>query len=573
MRLILKYIRPYIVLALLAPISILAEVWAELAQPDLMASIVDQGILGGDADVIMPTCLKMLAIMLLGVAGGIFSIYAAGRVSYAMGADLRADVYARVSRLAFADIDRLEVSSLITRMGDDVTRVQQVVQSSMRLLFRAPLLFFGAVVMALLIDVRVSVIIVSVMLASFFFMLSLMRWAFPRFVALQSRRDGLAAVLREVLVGVRVAKAYTNEQLELNRFEVENRGLTLQSIAVGRAMSWLMPVITFALNAAVVLVIYFGAAEVGTGAMGVGGIMAAISYLAQIQIAIMMASHVIISVTQARASIARIAEILATPTESERDAQSSYGLPSKPVSPGALHFRDVSFSYPADSSAFLLSHVSFSLPEGATMAIMGETGSGKSTIVNLIARFYDPTQGSISIGDADLRSIVRNDLHAHVAVVRQSPTLFAGTIRQNLLMACPDASDDDIRQALTDASLADFVNSLPQGLDSRVEQGGRNLSGGQRQRLCIARAIVSRPDILVLDDSLSALDATTESHVRASLARLRCTKVIVTQRVSTAMRASIILMLNAGHVEALGSHADLLASCSTYRDIFDAQSS
>lgn len=573
MRLILKYIRPYIVLALLAPLSILAEVWAELAQPDLMASIVDQGILGGDADIIMPTCAKMLAIMLLGVAGGVFSIYAAGRVSYSMGADLRADVYARVSRLAFADIDRLEVSSLITRMGDDVTRVQQVVQSSMRLLFRAPLLFFGAVVMALLIDVRVSVIIVSVMLASFFFMLSLMRWAFPRFVALQSRRDGLAAVLREVLVGVRVAKAYTNEQLELNRFEVENRGLTLQSIAVGRAMSWLMPVITFALNAAVVLVIYFGAAEVGTGAMGVGGIMAAISYLAQIQIAIMMASHVIISVTQARASIARIAEILATPTESERDAQSSYGMPSKPFSHGTLHFRNVSFSYPADSSAFLLSHVSFSLPEGATMAIMGETGSGKSTIVNLIARFYDPTQGSISIGDADLRSIVRDELHAHVAVVRQSPTLFAGTIRQNLLMARPDASDDDIRQALADASLADFVDSLPHGLDSRVEQGGRNLSGGQRQRLCIARAIVSRPDILVLDDSLSALDATTEARVRASLARQHCTKVIVTQRVSTAMRASIILMLNAGHVEALGSHADLLASCSTYRDIFDAQSS
>lgn len=573
MRLILKYIRPYIVLALLAPLSILAEVWAELAQPDLMASIVDHGILGGDADIIMPTCLKMLVVMLLGVMGGIFSIYAAGRVSYSMGADLRADLYARVSRLAFSDIDRLEVSSLITRMGDDVTRVQQVVQSSMRLLFRAPLLFFGAVVMALLIDVRVSVIIVSVMLASFFFMLSLMRWAFPRFVALQSRRDGLASVLREVLVGVRVAKAYTNESLELERFEVENRGLALQSIAVGRTMSWLMPVITFALNAAVVLVIYFGAAEVGSGAMGVGGIMAAISYLAQIQIAIMMASHVIISITQARASIARIAEILATPTEAERDALSSYGAPSKPFSPGVLQFRDVSFSYPANSSSFSLSHVSFSIPEGGTMAIMGETGAGKSTIVNLIARFYDPTQGSISIAGDDLRSIVRDELHAHVAVVRQSPALFAGTIRQNLLLARPDATDADLCQALADASLSDFVNSLPDGLDSRVEQGGRNLSGGQRQRLCIARAIVSRPDILVLDDSLSALDATTEAHVRAALARLGCTKVFVTQRISTAMRASLILMLNAGRVDALGSHAELLASCPTYRDIFDAQAS
>lgn len=570
MRLILKYIRPYIFLALLSPLCILVEVWAELAQPDLMAHIVDDGILGSQSDVIMPTCIKMLAVMLFGVAGGMLSIYTAGRVSYSLGADLRSDVYARVSRLAFADIDRLEVSSLITRMGDDVTRVQQVVQSSMRLLFRAPLMFFGAVVMALLIDVRISVIIVAVMLGSFFFMLSIMRWAFPQFVALQSRRDSLNGVLREVLVGMRVVKAYTNEELEMSRFASENNGLTLQSIAVSRTMSWLMPVISFALNVAIVLVIYFGASEVGSGAMGVGGIMAAISYLAQIQMAIMMASHVITSVTQARASINRIAEILSTPTEAERDTLSPCA-PVRPFSQGDILFDDVSFSY--DTSAFSLSHITFRLPVGHTLAIMGETGSGKSTILNLLARFYDPTSGNISINGIDLRTIVRDDLHVHLAIVRQSPTLFYGTIRQNLLMACPDATDADMLHALTDASLADFVSSLPDGLNTRMEQGGRNLSGGQRQRLCIARALISHPDILLLDDSLSALDANTEAHVRAALARLSCTKVIVTQRVSAAMRADLILMLSAGRVEAIGSHDALLASCQTYRDIFTAQTS
>ncbi len=570
MRLILKYIRPYIFLALLSPLCILVEVWAELAQPDLMAHIVDDGILGNQSDVIMPTCIKMLAVMLFGVAGGMLSIYTAGRVSYSLGADLRADVFARVSRLAFADIDRLEVSSLITRMGDDVTRVQQVVQSSMRLLFRAPLMFFGAVVMALLIDVRISVIIVVVMLGSFFFMLSIMRCAFPQFVALQGRRDSLTGVLREVLVGMRVVKAYTNEELEKSRFANENNGLALQAIAVSRTMSWLMPVITFALNVAIVLVIYFGASEVGSGAMGVGGIMAAISYLAQIQMAIMMASHVITSVTQARASINRIAEILSTPTEAERDSLSPCA-PTCPFSQGDIFFNDVTFSYKA--SAFSLSHITFRLPVGHTLAIMGETGSGKSTILNLLARFYDPTSGKISINGIDIRTIVRDGLHVHLAVVRQSPTLFSGTIRQNLLMARPDATDADILQALTDASLADFVFSLPDGLNTHVEQGGRNLSGGQRQRLCIARALISHPDILLLDDSLSALDANTEAHVRTALTRLPCTKVIVTQRVSVAMRADIILMLSAGRVEALGAHDALLASCQTYRDIFTAQTS
>lgn len=571
MRLIFKYLRPYFLLSLLAPLCVMAEVWAEVSQPDLMALIVDSGIIAGDDEIIIPTSLRMLCLMLIGVVGGLVSIRVAAKVSYGMGADLRADLYAHVMRLSFSDVDRLEVSSLITRMTDDVARVQQVVQASMRLLFRAPMLFFGAFVMALLINVDVSVLIIAVMFVSFSLILWLMRLAFPRFLKTQATRDTLMGRVREVLVGMRVVKAYNNEALEFQRFEAANEGLADSSIAASRVMSWLMPVVSFAINAAIVLVLYFGAIKVDEGQMGVGGIMATISYLAQIQVALMMASRVIESVTQARASVSRISEILTTPTEDERDAMSPNGVGRLPFTNGDVVFRNVSFSYPV-SSSFSLSDVSFSIPHGQTLAIMGETGSGKSTIVNLLARFYDPTRGSILIGGADVQRVDRSSFRERVAVVSQSPTIFSGTIRDNLLMARPDASEADVRQALANASLTEFVASLPEGLDTCVEQGGRNLSGGQRQRLCVARALLARPAILVLDNGLSALDAATERVVRTSLASLVCTKVIVTQRVSVAMGADQIVVMTNGRVEAQGSHSELLERSVSYRHFFASQS-
>ncbi|MBQ2321332.1 MAG: ABC transporter ATP-binding protein [Bacteroidales bacterium] len=571
MRLIFRYIRPFLALALLAPLCVLAEVVAEVCQPDLMARIVDDGIIGRNAEILFPTSLKMLSLMLIGFGGGLVSIYAAAKVSYGMGANLRADLYAHVMRLSFADVDRLEAASLITRMTDDVTRVQQVVQASMRLLFRAPFLFFGAIVMVLSINTKVSVVIVSVMFISFSLILWLMRLAFPRLMSVQRGRDALTASVREILVGIRVVKAYTNEPMELSRFDSANECLAHKAVWASRVSSWLMPVVTFAINMAVVLVLYFGAIEVGREQMGVGGIMATISYLAQIQMSLMMASRVIESVTQARASLSRIGEILSAPTEEERDSLSPAGVGRAPFTDGDVVFRNVSFAYPVGSS-FRLTNVSFSIAQGRTLAIMGETGSGKSTIVSLLARFYDPLEGQVLIGGVDLKAIARSSFRSRVAVVSQSPSLFSGTFRHNLAMANPSASTDDMRQALAAAALADFVDSLPEGLDSHVEQGGRNLSGGQRQRLCVARALVARPALLVLDDSLSALDAATERRVRAALASLPCTKVIVTQRVSVAMTADKILLLANGRVEDQGHHSELLERSLSYRQIFASQS-
>lgn len=564
---IIRYVRPLWTLALLAPVSVLLETWAELSQPQLMSIIVDHGILGSEPGIIVPTGVKMLIFLLLGVGGGLFSIFAAGRVAYRLGADMRRDVYARAMRMSFADIDRIEVPSLITRLTDDVNRVQSVVQQSMRLLFRAPLMFIGSVVMALMIDVDISVIIVGIMILSFGLVLVIMKRTYAMFLGLQTRKDSFTRKVQELLSGVRVTKAYTNESLEEERFGEANSALTAQAIGVGKVMACMMPIVSFVLNMGVVLIIYFGAAEVEIGNMKVGGIMAAINYMAQIQIAIMMAQHVIMGITQARASVNRINEVLSTPTEQETDCHTE----SLPFKNGDIELRGVSFSYPGENTARVVDNISLTIRRGQTLAIMGETGSGKTTLVNLIARFYDPTEGQILIGGQDIKTIDRQDLRRHIAVAMQTPLLFGGSIRANMAMARPDASDHEMMEAAEAADIASHIASMPDGLDSNIEQGGRNLSGGQRQRLSIARAILAQPDILILDDTLSALDTLTESRVRARLAAMPATKIIISQRVSSFAQADLIVVLSSGRAIAIGTHAELMQSCATYRETYNSQ--
>lgn len=563
MRLIVRYIRPYAFLAVTAPLCVLLEVWAELAQPELMARIVDRGILGGEEGVIMPTCLKMVAIMLLGVAGGLFSIHAAGRVAYGLGARMRADAYDRLLRLPLAEVDRLGVPSLLTRLTDDVAKVQQAVQASIRLLFRAPMLFVGSVAMSLAIRVDVSIVIVSIMVASSVFVALSLRRAYPLFVALQSRRDDVSRSVRETVAGVRVAKAYCGEPLERARFSQANEALVRQSLSVSGLMSGLMPAVSFALNAGVAFIIYLGAGGLGGTGLNVGEIMAAISYLAQIQVAVMMASRVMVIMTQARASLIRVGEALGAHEEAEAG-----GLP---FVNGDVVFAHVSFAYSAQASRLMLQDVSFSVSQGGTLAIMGETGAGKSTIVNLLAGLYAPAGGQVTIGGVSLSAIVRADLRRRVAVVMQGAALFAGTVRQNVTMGTPAASDADVWEALRLSEAEEFVRSLPGALQYHIERGGRNLSGGQRQRLSLARAIVRRPDVLILDDCLNALDAITERRVCLNLASMPCTKVIVSQRVSMVSLADQILLLEAGRVVAQGSHDALMRSCAAYRDVFLSQ--
>lgn len=570
MRLIWKYVRQQWALASLGPACVLVEVWAELRQPELMACIVDQGILGGRPDVIAPTGISMAILIAVGVVCGLLSIVSAGKVSHRLGKALKAELFRHIMALPAAEIGRFEAASLITRMSDDVVRVQQVVQASMRLLFRAPFLFVGAVVMALLINVRVSVVIVAVMVASSLFLVTTLKRTFPFFLVLQGRRDRLSAVVQETLGGIRVAKAYTNEDIESRKFADANGALVEDSIAMGRTLSLMMPVVGLALNIGTILVIYFGAGEAELGRMQVGGIMAAINYLAQIQIAVMMAQHVIVSITQAKASIQRIEEVLAVRTIDEADAlKATPGCSPMPFVNGDIVFSNVSFAH---DGVKVIDGVSLSLRKGGTLGITGETGSGKSSLVKLLNRLYDADSGSVTIGGTDVTRFNREDLMARVALLQQRPLLFSGTLRQNISMGNPSISDHDIMAAAKAAEIADFIVSHPDGLDLMVAQGGTNLSGGQRQRICLARALVTKPDILIVDDALSALDALTERRIRAMLQELDCTKIIVSQRISSISAADTIVVMSAGRVVDLGTHEQLMASCVSYRETCEAQS-
>lgn len=569
-KIIFKYIRPLWPLALLSPLCVLVETWSELAQPALMASIVDDGILGGQGDMIPATGLKMFGIMVLGVVCGLFSIYAAGRVAYNLGAGLRSDIYRKVARLAFADIDRLEQASLMTRLGNDVSQVQGMVQQSMRLLFRAPLMFVGSVAMALMIDTEISLIIVGAMIVGTTLATIIMSRTFSMFKVLQVCRDKFTGVAQEILQGIRVVKTYTNEDLERERFGAANEALVDKSVKVGKQMAGMMPALSFALNAGTIMIIYVGAGQVEIGTMKVGGIMAAINYIAQIQIAIMMAQHVIMGITQAQTSLDRIREVLDTPTEDERDEKILCGAAHKPFVDGDIELKNVTFSY-TDNGVNQLTDISLHIKKGSTLAIMGETGSGKSTLVNIIARLYEPNSGTVSIGGTDIRLMDREELRRHVGMVLQTPQLFGGTIRENLSAGRPDATEAEIMEAAEVADIAGFISEQKEGLDLVVSQGGQNLSGGQRQRLCIARIIVTQPDIIILDDSLSALDSETEKRVRKRLAAMEATKIVISQKISAIRVADNIVILKGGRIEAQGSHDQLITTSATYRETYEAQ--
>ncbi len=536
-----------------------------------MSVIVDRGILGGEPEIIWSTGIEMVIIMLIGLAGGLLSIYCAGRVAFGLGHDLRIVVYSHVNKISIADVSRIGTSSLITRLSDDIYRVVQVVQASMRLIFRAPFLFLGSFIMALSIDTSVSTLLIFVMIASFLLVRILVKKAVPIIMQQQKNRDNFVGAVHEILQGMRIVKGFNNEDGENNKYRSANKALDDSTIHVGNIMASMMPLFGFILNVGTILVIYIGAKHVSTGSIQVGGIMALINYLVQIQMSLMMATQLIMNITQSRASIARIEEVLNLPSEDDKDKALNLPLLNLPYKSGSLKFQNVSFAYPDAPNKNILSRVSFSINQGETLAVLGETGSGKSTLISLITRFADPTNGTISIADTDIRSINRNALRHNIGYVMQRPQLFAGSIADNLRMANPQASENEMLQACQKAQLSDFISSHPEGLNYHIEQGGANLSGGQRQRLSIARALVLNPDILILDDSLSALDMATEARLKSELDHLPCTKIIVTQRISSIRNANKILLLRAGAVDALGSHDELMAASPTYRDTYNAQ--
>lgn len=562
-----RFLRPHLLLTILSPLFVTIEVIAELIQPDIMSDIVNEGVIGGNTDVILPLGIRMLLITFVGMLGGLLSIYAAGRVSYSFGADIRSALFRKISYFSFDNVDNLQTGSLITRMTSDVSRVQSVIQASMRLLYRAPFMFIGAIFMVLSINFGISSILLVILPILTFSIIMILKRAFPLFMVVQKRTDRLNTVVQETLAGVRVVKAYVEEDNERKRFAKANDDLIATNLKVSRRIILLEPVMSLILNIGIAIVVFYGARLVEAEEINVGDIMACTNYLTQILLSLMMASRVIMSITEARASLSRINEVLHCENELPQKEISNHFINKN----GSIRFDNVSFKYDKSATNYILHNINFAIDSGQTLAIVGGTGSGKTTLAHLIAHFYSATEGTIYINDQDIDTYIADDLRKHIGIVMQESFLFSGSISDNLKWGNADATYEDMINACTKAQLIDHINTIPDGLQHEIRQQGVNLSGGQRQRLSIARTFIGEPDILILDDCFSAVDLKTESRLRECLKEINSTKVIIAQRISSIRHADLILVLENGELIGKGRHDELLASCPIYYEICQSQ--
>lgn len=563
-----RYVRPHARLIVGVVVFQLVQSIASLYLPSLNADIIDNGIAKGDTGYILMIGGVMLAITLLQVAAAIAAVYFGAKAAMAFGRDVREAIFVHVGSFSEREVSRFGAPSLITRTTNDVTQVQMLVLMTCTLLVSAPILAVGGVIMALRQDVGLSwimVVAIPVMLIVIGLIVSRM---VPLFQLMQARIDTVNRVLREQLTGIRVVRAFVREGLETERFEKANADVTRTAVSAGRLFALVFPVVMLVMNVSSVAVLWFGAYAVDEGTVQIGALTAFLSYLIQILMAVMMATFMAVMIPRAAVSSDRIAEILDTPT--------SVVLPSHPVTElhgtGHIELRDVEFSYPGAEQP-VLRNLSFEARPGQTTAIIGSTGSGKTTLVNLLPRLFDVTGGAVLVDGVDVRELDPDLLWGRIGLVPQRSYLFSGTVASNLRYGNPDATDDELWAALETAQAKDFVSEMPEGLEAPIAQGGTNVSGGQRQRLAIARALVKKSEIYVFDDSFSALDTATDARLRRALAKAEraATKIIVAQRVSTIVDADQILVLEDGAIVGRGTHDELLASSETYKQIVDSQ--
>ncbi|OMG17584.1 ABC transporter ATP-binding protein [Actinomyces naeslundii] len=567
-RLLRRHLRPYTGLLLCVLVLQFAQVMASLYLPTLNADIIDKGVATGDTGYIWRMGAFMLVVSVGQGVGSVAATYLAARSAMSMGRDLRGEVFERVSGFSEREITAFGAGSLITRNTNDVQQVQMLVMMGCTMLVTAPVMAVGGIIMAItrapslswLIGVSVPVLLVAVGL--------IVGRMLPLFRSYQDKLDAINRVMREQLTGIRVIRAFVREQAETERFEDANTDIARVGERVGQLFVLLFPLVMLVLDVTIVGVIWFGGHQVGDGDVEVGTLIAFMSYLMQILMGIVMASFMTIMIPRAAVCAERISEVLATaPTiTSSPDAVDTF------PAPGTVEMRDVTFVYP-DADARVLAEVSFTVQPGTTTAIVGSTASGKSTVVRLLARLLEASSGQVLIGGTDVREADPEALWAQMGLVPQQPFLFAGTVASNLRLGREEATDDELWKALEVAQAKDFVSAMDGGLEAAIAQGGTNVSGGQRQRLAIARALVRRPDILIFDDSFSALDVSTDARLREAMgpATAGITKVIVAQRVSTITEADQILVLDGGHLVGSGTHTELLTTCPVYREIVTSQ--
>jgi ATP-binding cassette subfamily B protein len=563
-----KYVRKYWKMFLLAIFFLALEAMADLMMPTLIKHIIDDGVTRGSIDTVLNWGGIMLGITAVGAVGAASRNVIASRVSHAFGAELRSDLFRKIQKLSFANLDKFERASLITRMTNDVTQLQNFINGLMRIFTKAPIVAIGGLIMAAQLDARLATVFAVVVPLIGLLIFISMRLGFPRFMRVQEALDQVNRVMREYLSGVRVVRAFNRFEYEVDKFTKTNREFKDRSVRVMRIMSLFNPMIMLVLNLGIAAVIWIGALWVDAGTLEVGVIVAFTNYMTQILFSMMMISMVFNMFIRAKASAVRIADVFA---EEDAVTWEKTALPDG-ADRGAVEFDRVTFAY-EKAEVPVLREVSFRVEAGTTVGIIGSTGSGKTSLVSLIPRFYDAVSGTVRVGGEDVRRIEPRALRERIAVVPQKSVLFTGTIADNIRWGKEDASMEEIERAARLAEAHPFIAELPEGYDTLLGQRGVNLSGGQKQRLSIARALVRNPDILILDDCTSAVDVATEARIKEALKRYAkgLTCLIIAQRITSVMDADQIIVLDNGEIVGQGTHESLLAGCRVYQEIYHSQ--
>ena len=565
-----KYIKPYLTSFIFAPILMIVEVIGEVILPKLMANIINIGAANHDVPYIIGMGICMVVVAILMMTGGTGAAFFAARASIGFASDLRSDVFAKVQKFSFANLDKFSTGSLVTRLTNDITQVQNLINMSLRMMLRAPGMLIGALIMAFVMNAQLALVVLVVIPILVFLIAMVIKTAFPRFGIMQKKLDKLNSTVQETLTNVRVIKSFVRGDYEQAKFAEANEDLKESSLSAFKVVILNMPIMSFMMNATTLGVVWFGGRQILAGNMPVGDLTAFTTYIVQILMSLMMLAMILLQSSRALASLSRIREVLDTEIDLTDEG---CALPDKKVEKGSVTFKNVSFRYYKDNKEPVLDHISFSVDAGQTLGIIGSTGCGKTTLVQMIPRLYDADEGEVLVDGINVKDYSLENLREGVGMVLQKNVLFSGSIMENLMWGDHYASVEEIQAAAQAAQAAPFIEGFTEGYETELGQGGVNVSGGQKQRLCIARALLKKPKILILDDSTSAVDTATEAKIRESFTGTLkdTTKIIIAQRISSVMEADRIMVLDEGQIVGFGKHEELLATCEAYQEIYYSQ--
>ena len=564
-----KYIKPYLPAFICGPLLMIVEVIGEVLLPKFMANIINIGAANQDVPYIITMGIVMVVTALLMMAGGIGGAYFAAKAAISFAADIRKDTFEKVQKFSFANLDQYNTGSLVTRLTNDVTQVQNLINMALRMMLRAPGMLIGALIMAFMMNRELAAVILVVIPILVILIGIVIKTAFPRFTIMQKKLDTLNSTIQEMLTNVRVIKSFVRGDYEEEKFSRANEDLKKSSLSAFNVVILNMPIMMLMMNLTTLGVVWFGGKQILVGRMPVGDLTAFTTYIVQILMSLMMLAMVLLQSSRAMASLHRITEVLDARIDltDENSAQKD-----KRVENGTVEFKDVSFRYYKENKEPVLSHINFKIDSGKILGIIGSTGSGKTTLVQMIPRLYDPDEGEVLVDGVNVKEYSLEHLREGVGMVLQKNVLFSGTIRENLMWGDENASEEEVEKAAA-AAQAGFVRDFTEGYETELGQGGVNVSGGQKQRLCIARALLKKPKILILDDSTSAVDTATEAKIRESFSGLlkETTKIIIAQRISSVQEADHIIVMDGGKIQAVGNHEELMKTSPIYREVYESQ--